>query len=306
MSVSKLNEIKQRIELLEPLCPNLTTPYGVFPTKGGDSGDDVLWNGLLATVGYARSQSQVECSQAQGGEKRAGMWYRNPLRRSNDNEGHAHYFSRDMSLGVLLMFASSNAGGLDSSSALWLDYVNKNRACSVKKPAWMGKGCLVRSPMYRFSPDDDRSNITPSLWSIMGRVWASKGLPLHSCMQDFAGADGDVSIASADIVPVGYQLHLFAVQAYLKIILGQSAAIRTRIAEICYIRQPDNLFYKLIYQEGVFADDLDLFLGRCPNPSTFTPADYWLWEKSDQDPKYSCGWDWVFLGKLLLSLQLGG
>jgi len=77
------------------------------------------------------------------------------------------------------------------------------------------------------------------------------------------------------------------------------------VSSTCYIRQPDNLFYKIVAQEKVIDSDMETFLERCPNPDTFVPRDYWLWEKDDQDPYYSCGWDWVFLGYLIIRIKTG-
>lgn len=295
-------EIGLRIYEIEQKSPRLDTPWGPFPSKGGDGGDDCLWNGLLSSVSQFSGFSQVAHCQAIEGEKRCGMWYRNPLRRSNDNEGHEWYFSRDMALGTLLHFACYSFMWMEHRANIWIDWINSNRACAVKKPGWMGGGCLIRSPMFRYSPDDDRSNITPVMWALMGRVWRFKGWPLHEYMKKYDKADGDVSIVSAMNVPLGYQLHLLAVQSYLKWMVGQSKAVRQKVSGICFQRQPDNLFYKILSQEAVLMDDIELFLERCPDPATFQPRDYWLWEKSTQDPENSCGWDWVFLGKLILSL----
>lgn len=301
---ASLKAVRDRVASIEKKSPRLGTPYGNTPSKGGDGGDDVLWNGLLASTGYKAGFFQVMNSQASASEKRPGMWYRNPLRRSNDNAGHEWFFSRDMAMGVLLALASYDYGYLEERALLWLRYIDKNRACSVKKPRWMGGGCLIRSPFYRYSPDADRGNITPVMWAMMGRVWDRKNWARNSSMSGLKGSDGDVCILSAKTVPLGYQLHLLAVQAYLKMVLGQSRSMRKKVARICHERQPDNLFYKIVYQETAYEEDFLKFLELCPDPHTFKPADYWLWEKSVQDPRYSCGWDWVFVGRMMMQSTL--
>lgn len=286
---------------MESVSPKLDTTYGPFPTKGGDGGDDILWNGLLASQGFDPAYSQVVHCQAGKGEKRAGMFYRNPLRRFNDNAGHEHYFSRDMSLGVLLGYISKQYSYLQISGEDWLSYINANRACAVEKPNWLGGGCLIRSPMYRFAPDDDRSNITPNIWALMGRVWQFKDWHRANQMFKHEGHDGDINTIEAQVVPRGYQLHLKAVQAYIKFKIGQSRAMRKKVSKICYSRQPDNFFYKILSQEGVYQEDVDRYIETCPDSNDFESKDYWLWEKSEQNIKYSCGWDWVFLGRFILS-----
>ena len=161
--------------------------------------------------------------------------------------------------------------------------------------------------------DDDRSLITPNIWALFGRVWNHNDWPRHSMMNTCKGADGDASIISAKEVPLGYQLHLCAVQSYLKSIMEQSREYSEKVAKICWERQPNNMFYGLLHignrnmttyeytQSMKFW--IDFFLEHCPSKD-FEPTDHWLFESSDimksiEEGK-GTGWDWVFVGRLLL------
>lgn len=293
-------EIKNRLVKIQPQCPLRATRYGIFPTKGGDGGDDCLWLGLLTSVGVHSASLGLFCSQAGYGEKRPGMFYRNPERRETDNAGHAAYFSRDMALGVLAGYTWMDHGLATQSKERWLQWIYANRACSVKKPKWMGGGCLVRAPFYRYAPDD-RSDITPTMWALMGRIWESRAWSKTGEMKTYEGSDGDVSIFSAENNPLGYQLHLVVVQQWIKTAIDQSKEYRQKIARIAYERQPENLFYKIIANGLVTNNDMQKFLDVCPKE--LNPQDSWLWEKSEINFEKYCGWDYVFLGKLILKMK---
>ena len=108
-----LRDIEYRLREMEPFLKRRQSPYGTFPTKGGDGGDDCLWLGLLSCVGVEEaSKGLIAC---QSTKKRKGMFYRNPVRRSNDSAGYSHFFSRDMACGVLAHF--SKHGFKDKSKA---------------------------------------------------------------------------------------------------------------------------------------------------------------------------------------------
>jgi len=298
--------IKQRLSELEAVCPTLEVDGYRYPTKGGDGGDDCLWLGLLSSVGVESAATGVSHCQRKGGPN-AGMFYRNSQRETTGNAGHGAIFSRDMALGVLTWIASYGGSETDMCARMWLDWITRSRPCTLKKPKWLGSGCLVRG-LYRYAPDaDGRSNITPAMWAIMGRVWEYRNYKPNRLMRMFKGADGDLSVAEAMVCDLGYQLHLKAVQAYIKILTRQSSEYRQRVSKICHDRIPQNLFYKILSQEGVEEEDLKTFLQIMPNPLTFVPRDYWIWEKGDYEDALAqqkmCGWDIVFLGRLIIQLS---
>lgn len=295
------SEFIKKISDLENKCLLRDSSTGSFPTKGGDGGDDCLWLGLLSSTNLAiASKGLLECQGS------SGMFYRNPVRRDTNNSGYVHYFSKDMALGVLCHYATYDQTNQGSATLIsrdkWINWILNNRACAVRKPKWMGGGCLVKSPLYRFAPDD-RSDITPAMWAVMERVWSSNTWSCTDQMKSYEGADGDWSVIEAQTVPVGYQLHLQAVVAYIKWKINQSREYRKKISSICYERSPENLFYKILSQEEVNDPEVEAFMDILPDLESFVPKDTWLWEKSNVSERIAnkdyCGWDLVFLGRLI-------
>lgn len=297
LSEVKKADIKLLLEKIWTKLHWLTTPYGTFPSKPGDGGDDTLWLGLLSTVGVVDAQEGLKYCQAKDGEKRPGMFYRNPMRRYNDNVGHAAYFSRDMATGVMCYFA---CGLGNYSQALdWQHYWESQKYC-IKKWPWPGKGCMISA--YKFAPDD-RSDITPVCFAMLRRIWKARGWNTTNEMERWKGSDGDYSVLESKTCPVGFQLHLKAVQAYIKMLVGQSSYYSQKVAEICYERSPRDLFYKILSQGRAIDEDYARFVQICESaPKEF--GKNWLWGSSTIDDRISevCGWDLYFMGKLLLKM----
>jgi len=300
-----LDLIKARISRLEEVCPTIEVGNASYPTKGGD--DDCLWLGLLASVGYQPAMDGVfECQKRVGEQE--GLFLGNPKLAANEKQDQS-IFSSDMALGVLCWLVSSEYSGRSVLAAeLWLKWINKNRRCLIPNPKIFGGGCLLHGG-YRYAPSKDkRSNITPTMWSLMGRVWDHRGLEPHKMMEfaegTFAIVEDEVSVLEAEFCALGYQLHLKAVQAYIKLQIQQSTECRKKVTKMCHARLPANLFYKVLYQEGASKEDMEVFLTMLPNPMTFRPQNYWLWEREDYTEAVRqgnmCGWDMVFLGKLIL------
>lgn len=296
--------IEARINRLIEVCPTSHLGGFHYPTKGGDGGDDCLWLGLLSTVGIdVASKTIPMCQSPRQHDK--GMFYRNPKRQASANVEGKPFFSRDMALGVLCWLIGNKGSEGQLIAKEWLEWIEGNRKCVLKKPAMFGGGCLIRHPMFRYAPDDDgRSDITPTMWALMGRVWRNMGLCTSPTMDTFQFADGDIPVFESEQCGIGYQLHLKAVQAYIKYRLNQSSEYRRKVANICHRRVPGNLFYKVLSQEYATKEDMEYFLGILPDPMTFIPKDYWIWEKGDYESaikkKQMCGWDMVFMGRLLL------
>lgn len=301
---TKLQEIRNYVDTLLFKSPTKREGKINFAVLGDRDGDACLFNGLLSTVGVSMGTYGVLSSQAQPGEPKAGMFYRSPRRRACDNIGFGpHFFSRDMSLGVLCAYSSAASHALKTEFAIsasrWIDWINGNRTCAVEKP-WPFKGCLVRGP-YRFAPDD-RSDITPAMWAMMGRVWEHNGWRIHREMKRWAGSDGDVSVIEAKGCDLGYQLHLKAVQAYIKFLINQSREFSQKVGDIAHERIPENLFYEFVAKRKITDSMIDRFLDMKP-PLYQNWGHSWLWEKSEvteERIKKSCGWDFLFMGELLL------
>jgi len=303
---AKLSEIETYVDEISGACPTMSDSVQAFPSLGESDGDACLFNGLLSTVDVQLGTATVLRCQAPPGSKKHGMFYRSPLRRATDNSGYEAFFSRDMACGVLAAYATPFVdSALDCqfklSAQRWMYWINHNRACAIKKPKWLGGGCAIRSPMYRYAPDD-RSDITPTMWALMGRVWRHKDWEESPQMKKYAGCDGDISIIEAEKCDLGYPLHLKVVQAYIKFLLWQSRKYSMRVGEIAHERLPENLFYEFVAKRTITDDMIDRYLEMKP-PVDQKWGHSWLWEKSEvthERINKSCGWDFVFMGKLIL------
>lgn len=271
-----------------------------YPILTDTDGDACLFNGLLASTDYAPSATAVYCSQAKDGEYRKGMFYRSPARRLSDNNGgQGNFFSRDMANGVLAAMATCTTDYFEKAARDWLDYMDKNRPCKIKKP-W-GGGCLVRSPIWKFAPDENTSDVSPATWALMKRVWDYKGWPLHSEMKKWAGSDGDITKIEAQQNPLGYRVHLCVVSSYIKLLVHQSTAMAKEVGRIAWERQPDNLFYEYVARGEVTDDMIERLIALFPDMNTQW-GHAWVWEKGSiaDEIGNTCGWDFVFLGRLFL------
>ncbi len=308
-----LTALRDALWQLAPQLYYRASPLGNFPSKGaiggdiGDGGDDCLWLGLLASVGFAPAAVALRQCQAGPGEAKPGMFYRNPARRANDNAGFGHYFSRDMGMGVLCALGSgiwSSELGYSIAYA-WQKWIEASRPCLQKKPKWLGGGCLIRTPIYYLAPDD-RSQITPAFWALMGRVWRENGWNETSEMKRSDGMDGDWSVIEAQNCDIGYQLHLHAIESMLKLFMDQSREYQEKLADICFSRSPDDRFYKILKQKCAVQDDIDWLVDVINNRPAIL-ADNWLFGSSNfsqrVDEKDFCGWDLVFLGYLIIKLS---
>jgi hypothetical protein len=278
--------------------------YGRFPSKPGDGGDDCLWLGLLTSVGYTPASQMIWQCQAKPPEPRAGMFYRNPERRSNDNAIGAAFFSRDMAMGVLMAMStpisydSTFSKSKDDARIYWLEYIRSQKYCAIKKPKWAGGGCLLQA--YKFAPDD-RSDVTPGLWALMGRIWNHNGWERYREMDKWKGTDGDPWILECRTAPIGYQLHLQACHAWIKIMIGQSREYYERALNIIAERAPFDLFYKILNQRSVTQDNIDEW-ARVVDEKVKIPFGHrWCWGNvPDGFYDNCCGWDLYFLGLLMM------
>jgi hypothetical protein len=295
MSNPKLNKVKDYCAFIEPLLSTGISPLGNKYVKLGDSdGDSMLWLGLLNSVLFPADnkwalKSILECQDIDG------QFFRSPRKR----HAHDYGFSRDMSLGLMLGIIDSEFP--QELAQKWIDFIDRSRACVVKKPKWAGGGCALRSPVYKFCPsDDDRANITPTTWAIMNRVFSFRGLKRNDQMKLFDKADGDISLIEAEEAPLGYQLHLKAVQSYIKYLIGQSREYSIKVGEICHKRQPENLFYEFLAKRYFSVEMIDRYLALAEIVDGTHLSNEWMWEKSTINPQESSGWCMLFMGKLIL------
>lgn len=291
----KIQKVKDYCTFIEPLLSKGVSPNGNRYVKMADSdGDSILFTGLMNTVLFPADdkwalKAILEC------QDHSGMFFRSPRRRYENLKG----FSRDMTMGVLLACTDSEFPA--DVAQRWIHYIDHSRPCILPKPKWAGGGCAMRSPVYKVcQDDDDRANLTPAMWALMHRVWRYRGWQRHDEMKRWDKADGDMSVIEAENCELGYQLHLKAVGAYLKYIMGQSREYSQKIGEICYNRQKDNLFYEFLYRRYFTVEMIDRFLEMAAIVDGSHLRNEWMWEKSVINPNESSGWCMLFIAKLIL------
>ena len=264
-----------------------------YPSKGGcDDGDMVLFNGLLCATGDPRACDQVKYSQDSD-----GRWWRSP-RRKGDNLGENNSFSRDMALGVMLYLVTYR----DTAAAdRWMDWVRDNRPCIQRKP--FGGGCLIRGA-HRFCKDDsdNRCTLTPAIWGVLGRVYQYLGMSRTSEMRQYEDSDGDALPTKATEAPTGYELHLAAVEVFLKAKIDASRVPRETAANKLVNRQPNNPFFRFLK----FGNNTDLktrVLSLCPSHRAPHNSNLrqWAWERDTAESAWrnTSGWDCIFMGNLI-------
>lgn len=286
--MTSMDEVKKKTDALHKICLEkgmLYYPEGRWPSKMGDHGDDCLWLGILASQGIPLSfEGLIGCQDLQ-----TGQFWRSPERRRVKNKDYTNaHFSRDMAMGVMLGFSRSGFDHIEHFLRPWINFI-MTRNTSV--------------PMYKLADGSDTCLIvTPVIWGLLEKLFRAKGCSTSSQMRRWKGYDDTGEFVTVRTVDLGYELHLHALGAYLRLILGSNKKRALQIARKCYERSPNNFFYKILAQNCVAKDeDLLTFLEICPDPETFQQQSYWTWEQRFPEQHYQrcCGWDFVFLGNLL-------
>ena len=298
----QLTRLSDYVAAIEPLLPRMVVDNYPFAILGESDGDACLFNGLLSTV-HPKNKLNYPLIGVIGSQGMDGMFYRSPRRRETNNQGYDSLFSRDQAMGVLC--ASTQMGFNGALFSKWCDYIDGSRPCLKKKPKILGGGCWIRSPIYYYAMGDDRTQVTPIMWALMGRVCEFRGWTKRGEMGKWKGADGDACVLQAESVDPGYKLHLEGVGAYLKFLIGQSREYSLKIGKICYERVPDNLFYEFLAKREVTEDMIKRYFDMAP-PIDHRWGNAWVWEKSTahKELSTSCGWDFVFLGRLFLRFAI--
>lgn len=263
-----------------------------FPAKDGcDDGDATLFNGLLCATGVSEGCEAVQ--RAQSGD---GRWWRSP-RRVDGNLGQGRSFSRDMALGVLLYLTTT--GDRDAANR-WLDWMERNRPCTVRNP--ITGGCTIRG-LHRFCPDDENQicTVTPNVWALMGDVWDHLGLGRHPNMQQFGGAYVTAAVAEATNAPVGYELHLKGVSAFILKRLNKRGSTTNEVASRLVGRQPGNPFFRYL-SEGFSPTAREQVLAVCPrvDAEISWQKRQWTWERDTGEEAWreTMLWDCLFAAEL--------
>lgn len=286
---------------------------GLFPSKTHDDGrcddgDATLFNGLLCFSGYEKS-----CQTVAEAQDLNGRWWRSP--RKEDLNRERNSFSRDQTVGVLLYLTKTKN---TVAAQRWMSWMEENRKCFLNLP--FGGGCAIKATVTCNDSDDATCVLSPNLWSLLHKVWSHMDLDPSFRMERPYSELGDLSriikplkkevsldkedlaLMEADMVKVGYRLHLKGVQLLLKDALGPRTPKAQMLANLLYHKQPNNLFFQYL-AEGPSQNLANLLMEQCPMPGHLPAVqNQWAWERADNDRAWerSIGWDCFFLGRLLV------
>jgi hypothetical protein len=245
------------------------------------AGDMVLFNSLLCYSGYQKS-----CEAIKNSMEASGRWRRSPLHVNKPVVEGSGSFSKDQTLGLLLYFVVTN----DSSGAKkWFNWVKKFSSRSFPRVL---KVC-----------EKNHCTISPTLFSLMYKVWKKLGLSPSTNMKLFKGqTDESILIAQTKNIKPGYELHLKAVTSVLLNFLGRDL---NRLNQTIYNKQKENPFYQYLIKKDFSKIKIDL-LDKC---KVITSPDYinnrghqWAWERDTKGKSWenSMSWDCIFMANLII------
>jgi len=237
-----------------------------------ESGDSMLWAGLLCLSGEKNQCSAAKASQ----DSTTGQLYRSPAGSRGTNDS-----SRDMLLGFLSYLTASKD---KDAATLLLRYIENNdyKLCS--------------------NATDNRCNVGTShksIWGTMKGVWLSIGLNPTSDMNKGEVGSGTLANLESQFASEGYPLHLVGVEILLKQETDRFSTGLGQAANNLLRKEPNNPFFEYL-AKGKTARAAQLVLEKCPKDSNHVRKQ-WAWQRTESEQAWlqSKGWDCTFLANIL-------
>jgi hypothetical protein len=257
----------------------LSTCKGYPSKESCKNGDSTLFNGLLCLSEPGTEDPFKACESVKQSVDSNGRIWRAPSRVGIEGEDTA---SRDQFLGVMA-------------------YLVKTKDVELRKRIYN----YLSSHSFQLCPtaSDNRCQLTPAMLGLFHFVWKSvdnSKIPLPL----LAGNIGDDSalMVSAEAAPLGYQLHLVAIQLFIRQ-KANAYSDKAHMASITVLRrQPQNPFF--YYLQNGPSDKLGELVIASVEPNTKVPAgnaDQWTWERDTKEKAQqdSMGWEYQFILNLL-------
>lgn len=242
-----------------------------MPIKGtGDSGDSMLWSGLMTSVGYKGAVEGIKKCQTADGR----MWRCVDRVENQPQNG----FSRDMALGVILYVVATKDYDLADK---WIAYIKQTGGLFPRKEA-----------------SDTRYLMTPTMWWLMS--YAGIKVPLGYRLTRWLHKP--YHKLEMRLSPKGYQTHL---QAVTDLVMALATGKRD-VANGKYLssKEPHNAFFMWL------AGNVDAALAasetfEAMNATAPGSGSQWCWERTDSEEAWrnSMGWDFMFI-RMLCALQI--
>jgi hypothetical protein len=243
-----------------------------------DNGNSWLFGGLLCSSGQLSTCESLIAS-ARGNYPCRAPW------RYTDGGclPGGDSFSRDEWLGVLLVLASKPPSVTRLSSRATIILLSDFSAALCKDAS------------------DTRCDMTPQLAGLTARVMQHIGqsVPLRYSASKMLDDHG--LWVAAQSAPLGFQLHLVAVQLYIRQLIGDYPPILSKAATFLAQRQPQNPFFLAI--AGRQQEAAAILIKLWPEAKGNTAGSQWAWQRATAESawKASLGADFAFAAALLLA-----
>lgn len=236
-----------------------------MPIKGnGDSGDSMLWSGLMVAAGDRRPIAGIRQCQTLDGR----IW--RCVDRVNNQPQNS--FSRDMALGFLLYVSTVKDYGMANR---WVSYIKRNKSLFPSDQS-----------------TDTRHIVTPTLWWLMS--YSGIKVPLQYRLSRFLYKP--YQKIEIKFGQRGFQTHLQGVACLIMAINSGKRDIK--IGEMLYKKEPNNAFFAWLAGKNEEARSIN---NRLRKSSSGGNQNQWCWERTDSEEawKDSMGWDFLFIDMLL-------
>lgn len=193
-------------------------------------------------------------------------------------------FSRDMLLGLFAYWIKHPEATSSIQSVVHFVKNNKYSLCDA-----VDDRCDMNPYVYR------------TFWSLWGKIYEHMGLTLIWEMQQADLGDDTLLVLGSNIMPVGFNLHLIAVELYLRRALNTWSSKIQLGADKLATRQKENPFFEYI-AHGSTKYAAELTLRYCPSLKP-DKAHQWFIQRDMNEEAYknSMGWDCIFLIGLLIN-----
>jgi hypothetical protein len=262
------------------------TPY--TPSKKGcdpindikPAGDMILFNSLLCYSGYEPSCSAVTRSQ-----ESSGRWRRSPLHVDGPIIHASGSFSKDHAVGLLLYFVVTHDR---ENASRWFDWIVAEASPQIP-------------PVLKVC-EKQHCTITPTLFSLMYKVWRNLGLKPSKNMEAFKNYATDAGLAAEARQLNGFELHIKGAMALLLSVLGEHPE---QLIQTLVSRQPDNPFYQFLARREkgqIIENTLRKCAALSQDDYPNNPGNQWSWERDTAEAawEHTMGWDCIFMANLLL------
>ena len=310
--ISKLTARREVIKNWATTCKDFPNPgrsylNGITENRDGtcyqwDMNQRAGMGCIAATLAGDADTVSARCRDVITAQTPDGRWFRGASRiqaekdkcdSHNPDCPELNAFSRDALMGMVGYWTATRLQGNPnrSSAVKWLEWVNAHRGMMCDRA------------------DDNRCQIMPDTWSLLGQVWRVLGLTPNTEMKNNADIYGLVLPVANP--PIGFELALLVDGVFVRRLWNQFdsdpriAATEKKIldqaAQKAYQLQPLNPYFDFI-ANGVSDPMIDRLLTYCPVIGPQVNVTDWAWQRDTTKRAWeiSMGHDCIFLMNLVI------